>query len=144
MKKLFALFALLATASLFLYIKVVYKPYLVVESTRGEHMEGFQVGILQFRDKFHRMPSDLAEVVKEGFLPEQSSLYANPMKRNRLKVPAISFKKCEFELEFTSTTAVIRVPKDVYSQGRFATLPQRWWALKLNENIRLFNPATDR
>lgn len=134
----------LVLLGLFAYVKLVYKPYLVVETTRGEHMEGFQRGILQFRDKFQRMPASLEEVVKAGLLPEQSDLYANPMKRNRIKVPPISYRESEFELEFTSTTAVIRVPKEVSSQGRFASLPKRWWALHLNENIRLFDPATDR
>ena len=136
---LLALLALGGAAYWHFYLR----PGLLVESTRYGNMQWLATGVIRYNTQFGRMPRSLNELVTSGALPANSPRYANPMKRGSFENPALSFKDCEFELDFGPAAVDITIPKEVFEQSRYALVRGSWRTWTVKDDVRLFDPKKD-
>jgi hypothetical protein len=106
------------------------KPNLEVYDTCISQMPELVHRIRGFIEQTHRTPSNLAEVVATGFLPERSSLYFNPMKHRSRAYTEISFSNCEFGVAIDSNTVTVYIRPEDYDRrhyGRFIAPDEPWY-----------------
>ncbi len=101
--------------SLCAFYKFVAKPDFIVANTELQR-DMICNGISLFNDKKGRLPVNLEEVVKTGYLPEQSNIYYCPMKHNTLGTDDwnIYYTQCEYDISFEPNEIRICIPEKAF------------------------------
>ena len=76
-------------------------------------------GIVRFENDTGRLPHSLEEVVKEGYLPNESKIYNCPLLNNSMFLKSIKYDRCEYELIFKPNEVRIAIPEKVFENPKF-------------------------
>ena len=107
----------------FCYWQFRLKPWFVFEKTRYGNMCQIAAGIGNFATDNKRIPISLAEVVQNGYLPEQSPIYRCPLLHNSLRDKPIPYVECEFDIRLEPNEAVVSLPRSVFDRFDFNATP---------------------
>ena len=122
-----------------------WKPGLLMEQARYGNLQWFATSVIRFNSDYHRLPKNLDEMLKTGYLPEKSSYYLNPMKHFELGTPPeASYKESEFELVFQSTSVAISIPEKDFTDPYYRFVKGSWRTWYVTGDVELYDPKRDR
>lgn len=134
---IFVLAVIIFSCTLYSFWTVKWKPYLLISKTRYGNMLKISWGLLAFENEHERLPANLKEVVTEGFLPFQSSIYACPMQHNSLMQNPLSYENCEYLFLFKTNSIEIRIAPVVFRNGQYSDLPEKLRKLEIQRSSQL-------
>lgn len=110
---------------LWAFYKFIAKPEFEIANAELQRDMIFN-GIYLFNHQKGRLPVNLEEVVKAGYLPESSNIYYCPMKHNALGTDEdIYYTECEYDFSFEPNCVKLCIPEKVYYQKEFKHLPKQ-------------------
>lgn len=126
----------LASAALWSWWHYRLEPDTIAEITRGQ-MSGLADAAILFNTKKGRLPESLEELVREGFLPREGTIYFNPMLHDSRALKNVAYSACEYTMTFAGDAVRVGLPKASYGRGRFASVDGENWEYKVTPGVRL-------
>jgi hypothetical protein len=123
----------IATSLLWIVWEKKLKGPLLADRTKYWNMRRISDGIIGFNTRQGKLPANLDEVVKAGYLPEKSTIYFCPMKHNKLWGQELPYRECEYEFSFEPNVVYICIPKNVLQQERYENIYETWRCVEITE-----------
>lgn len=119
-------------------------PYYWANYTRHKSMQQIKEGIATFSTKHDRLPVSLEELVSDGSLPAESKIYYSAMKHRSLNARSLSYRDCEFELQFDKDAVIVSIPDAVFADKTFDFLPANQRSLVITAGVKILDPSKAR
>lgn len=122
------------------YWRLRVKPWMLIEETRYGRIQGLGTAVIEFHDYEHRMPRSLKELVDARFLPEQSSLYGDPLQTGSMDRIELPYSQCQFEFQFSPDSVNIKVPDAVVQAFPHIAVPANRRAWTIAADLAVYSP----
>ena len=127
-------------ATSFWYFRL--RPWFILEKARYGNMMDIVFGVSEYVTDRREMPTDLEDVVREGFLPEHSAIYRCPLLHNSLGDESIPYTACEYEIRFGPDEVIVRLPRAAIDEFALSTVPVHLVECRVNSSGHIVLPAS--
>jgi hypothetical protein len=124
----------------FCYWQFRLKPWFLFEKTRYGNMGEIAAAIGNFTMDQKRIPMNLEEVVRQGYLPEQSPIYQCPLLHGSLRNRAIGYLDCEFDVRFEPNEAIVSLPRAAIDRCHLEKAPARLIECRIDKSGHFVSP----
>ena len=119
-------------------------PYYWVSHARHKSMQQLSEGVAVFNTKHDRLPVSLDELVSDGSLPAEGTLYYSAMKHRSLFTRPLPYRACEFEISFQKDMVVVRIPEAVFADKRYDFVPEEQRSMVITAGVKTIDPRKIR
>ncbi|MEN6338336.1 MAG: hypothetical protein ABFE01_29120 [Phycisphaerales bacterium] len=116
------------------------KPWFVFEKTRYGNMGEIAAAIGDFTTDQKRIPENLGEVVRQGYLPERSPIYECPLLHGSLRDRAIGYLDCEFDVRFEPNEAIVSLPRAAIDRCHLEKAPAHVIECRIDKSGNFVSP----
>lgn len=119
-------------------------PYYWASHARHKSMQQIKEGVAAFNTKHDRLPVSLDELVSDGSLPAEGKIYYSAMKHRSLNARSLSYRDCEFDLQFSKDAVIVSIPDAVFADKTFDFLPADQRSLVITAGVKILEPGKTR